>query len=388
MKKNIVVLFGGRSTEHDISIITGMQTLNALDKNKYNVVPIYISREGTWFSGKPLFFIETFKAFEKKKKGVIEVSILPSSKALFQHTKLRLKKLLYIDCAVFCMHGINGEDGTLQGLFELANIPYTSSGVLSSAITIDKVFMKKIFENLRLPILPYFYFNSNNYTFSKVLTRVKKEFDFPVIIKPARLGSSIGIKVCRTEQELEEGINLAKQFDNKIIIETLVENLREINCSVLGYLNECKTSSLEEPINHKNILSFEDKYLNKTGEKTQKNFNFLRILPAKLDKNLEKRIKTMSELIFKEFECKGVIRIDYIIDEDKNELFINEVNTIPGSLSFYLWKEKGTSFEVLLDELILGAIKSHEEKNKFNLLFESNVLEHISGGKSGKKTKL
>lgn len=382
MKKNIVVLFGGVSSEHDISIITANQILNNLDEQKYNIIPVYISKWGSWYTGKQLFDIATFNNKELIKK-LSKVSLIASSNYLYKITGLkRLKKLFKVDCVITALHGVNGEDGTIQGLLELCNIPYTSSGVVGSSVNMDKVIMKQVFKSFNLPVLPFIVVNRNDIDVISLDKQIKDSFDYPVIIKPANLGSSIGISICNNKTELKEGLEIASEFDKKMIIEKCVKELKEINCSVMGYGSIINISELEEPINWQSFLSFEDKYLGQgksVGMETQK-----RIFPAKLTKKLIKEIKDMSKFVFNQLECKGVVRIDYIINKEDNKLYINEINTIPGSFAFYLWD---VSFTKLLDQLIDYALLANEDKNKNKYTFSSNVINQFLQSDSNKLTK-
>ncbi len=387
MKQNIAVIFGGKSSEHDISIITASQVLKNLNKQKYNIIPVYITKSGKWFYLKKFFDISFFSSFNVKNKGVTEVGLFADSNTLFKKRKLRHKQLFKIDVAIVAMHGVNGEDGTVAGLLQLCDIPFTSPGSISAGICMDKVFMKKIFESEKFPVLPYVHFYRSEFLKAKekVVKRLEKELDYPIIIKPANLGSSIGINICRNFEELVLAIEVACHYDKKILAERAVENLREINCSVLGVGQNVKASELEEPVSWKSYLSFEEKYLTKNKNSKGGMHNLKRIMPAKISKKISKQIKALSLKAFKALNCKGVVRIDYIIDEDENKVYINEINTIPGSFAFYLWEYEGMSFETLLDELIKIAKIDKLEKQKNTYTYSSSVLNFNGKGKSGIK---
>jgi|AntRauTorcE11897_2_1112592.scaffolds.fasta_scaffold00001_270 D-alanine-D-alanine ligase len=387
MKINLAVIFGGKSSEHDISIITALQALKALDKDVYNIIPIYISKKGNWFSGKGLFDISTFSEFDKKNKNIYAVSLTSGSNYLYKKNIFnKYKKYKILDCVIIAMHGVNGEDGSLQGLMELCNIPYSSSGVVGSSLCMDKVLVKRIFENLKLPVLPWLYVNRDNIDFNEVHEQIKQEINYPVIIKPANLGSSIGINVCNNKTQLTRAILVASEYDKKIIIEKCVTNLKEINCAVLGYKKNVKTSSLEEPVNYKNFLTFEQKYLQPSSKSSKGGMsNLKRILPAKLTKDETRKIKDMSLKVFKELECSGVVRIDFIKDKTSKQIYINEVNTIPGSFAFYLFEYDKLSFTKLLDELVESALLKHKEKLKNKYTYTSSVVLNFSGSKGGSK---
>jgi len=384
-KENIAVIFGGRSCEHDISIITGLQVLHNINTNKYNVLPIYIDKDGVWWSGEALKNLEQYKTEVKVKKGIFQVALFSGCNILHKKQFKKWKSFLKINCAVLTLHGMNGEDGKLQGILELCNIPYTSSGVLGSSVCMDKVIMKRVFESLKLPIVEWFYVRRDKIEeqIDDIDKRIETSFKYPAIIKPANLGSSIGIGVCHKKDELLEKLLVAKEYDDKIIIERCIINLKEVNCAVLGYKNNITLATLEEPISYKEFLNFNDKYISEDNfVKGMKNLK--RKMPANITKVQQKLIKTLSKKAFYELECAGVVRIDYIIDNDTNKVYINEVNTIPGSLAFYLWEYDGVYFPVLIDKLITFAKLKYDEykKNKFTYL--SNVLQQVNKGSKNK----
>ena len=398
--KNLVVIFGGKSTEHDISILTAQQVLSAVDKTKYNVIPIYITHNGKWLSGEKLFEIDTYKDF--CERGLFEVSILPNSQYLHIKRFHKFKAYKKIDCAIISCHGKNGEDGTIQGLLELAQIPYTSSGVLGSSLGLDKIAMKKIFAYNKIPITKFVVVTKKQ--FEKQDFEQIKKIELPAIVKPNSLGSSIGISVCKNYDELVDGLNLAFMFDDKAIVERLVENLKEVNISVLGDRENSIVSITEEVINKGEFLTFDKKYL--TGhakqkvekntknseiikEKQQKNANFQqksnigtkngmqnldRIMPANITKLQKEKIETLAKRIFNVTNSKGVVRIDFMINSKTGKIYANEINTIPGSFAFYLWERSGIKFDALLDKLVDIAINHKSEKDKLLSNFVSSVL--------------
>lgn len=386
MKKNIAVIFGGESTEHDISILTGIQVANALDKQKYNLIPIYIDQKGNWFYGNELLNIKFYANFNQKK--VKKVVILPTNSHLFIEKFGKYKEFMNLDCAILACHGKNGEDGTLQGLLELSHIPYSSSGVFASSVGLNKVKMKELFFANKIPICKYqvvekFEFEKNKFEFENLI--------FPVIVKPCNLGSSIGISVCQNQYELKKALELAFLFDDVAIIEECIKNLKEVNISVLGNKQDAICSVTEQPIS-KGLLSFEKKYMStrskssNCGTKTQKEFsgtkngmqNIDRIVPADITKNQEKRIKDLALKIFEITNSKGVVRIDFMIDNDTGKVYANEINTIPGSFAFYLWQKSGINFEKLLDKVIEIAIDDKNKKENLTTIFNSSVLNQTT----------
>jgi len=360
--KNIIVLFGGKSSERDISLITANLVLNAIDETKYNIYPILIDENNKWF------YVKNFKNNINNKIKKEEIFLRPFDNVLYKKTGLINKKFITVDCAVLCSHGLNGEDGTIQSVMELSNIPYTSSNVLASSITMDKVVMKLLFKQFGFNVVDYYYFTSEEFNDSqeKILTDIIEKLDFPVIIKPANLGSSIGISIAKNKEELEKSIKIALHFDNKILVEKALFNFKEINCACLGYKDDLIVSSLEEPISWKEFLTFDEKYLN--GDKKSVN----RIYPAKLDEFTTQKIQNLTKQIFKKFELSGVVRVDYLIEN--KEIYVNEINSIPGSLAYYLFEKQNLSFSEVLDKLINFAYKKHEMKNSLTYCYKSNVL--------------
>lgn len=397
-KKNVAVIFGGRTVEHDVSIITGIQFIENMDKEKYNVTPIYIDNKGKWFTGNELLSHSIYKDFSENKKVLKEVLISPVAdiNAIIQKTNkidiFKKETLLDIDVAVVAMHGMNGEDGTLQGLLELANIPYVGSGVLGSAVGMDKIVMKSVFKGNDLPILKYCDFlrsewNKDN---EKFIKEIESKIDYPMFIKPANLGSSIGISKAKNREGLINGINIAVEYDKRIIVEQGVENLIEINCSAMGYDDNIEVSVCEEPISWQEFLTFEDKYVrnskgpNKSGNKSGMAV-MDRKIPADIGEELTNKIQNLTRSCFKALSCSGVARVDYIIDKSTMTPYINEINTIPGSFSFYLWEYSNISYTKLIDKLIEIAEIVNREKNKNQYSFNSNIVENIGMGQKGSK---
>lgn len=384
MKKNIVVIFGSRSTEHDISIISALQVINALDKEKYDVLPIYITSGGKWLCGKKLLQINTYKNF--CEKGYDEVGILPSSNHIYYKKFGKFKIGKVIDFAFIVCHGKNGEDGTIQGLLELSQIPYSSSGILGSSIGLNKIAMKRIFEAYKLPICKFVTLSRTEFD-NNGINKVIENISPPVIVKPCNLGSSIGISVCNTKKELFDAVKLAFLFDRDVLVEQLVEDLTEVNISVLGDREDAVCSITEEP-NNKGLLSFDKKYLtgikncqNKNGEKNGMN-SCSRTIPANITKKQKKQIELLSLAIFDKLECKGIVRIDFLIDNITKKVYVNEINTIPGSFAFYLWEQSGLPFDKLLDRVVEIGLKHFKQQNELTISFASSVLNQNNGIKN------
>ncbi len=381
-KENIAVIFGGKSTEHDISIITGIQTYKNVDREKYNVLPIYISRKGEMFIGNNLEKIETYADFNPKDKKIKKVSFCPGSNFLFLARNSNLfsqnfKKQIKIDCAILCCHGINGEDGTLQGLLELCDIPYTSSGVMSSAISMDKIIMKDVFVVNDIKTAKYTYFNKIDYSLNpdEILKNIENSLMYPVFVKPANLGSSIGISKCKDREQLDKAIEIACSYDSRILVEEGIEDNIEANCAVLGNSDYQASSKIEYPKSWSDFLSFDEKYIQRKMsadetkvKKTKSN--------KKLPDEIESKIKIIAENTFKIFSCSGVVRIDFLIDKNY-EIYLNELNSIPGSLAFYLFKDK-FDFKNLLNRLIDIAKKEKMKKTAINCLMSRRLWQILA----------
>lgn len=366
--KNIAVFFGGKSCEHDISIITGFQVCKNLNAQKYNIFPIYITPQGKWFWVKNLESVTQFNDFS----GGVQVFLRAGENVLYSTAKFK-NNLAKLDCAIIACHGMNGEDGTLQGLLELSFVPYSSGGVASSAITMDKVFMKQIFEVNNLPVVPYFWFKKNDYLVNpdKILKEISRSLEFPVIVKPANLGSSIGIKKCQNLSQVQHAIQVAFCYDAKILVEEVVPHLREMNCAVLGFDEDVILGKLEQPKSWQEFLSFDDKYLQFNGK-------FAKNKQLKIDKSLKSKIKNIAKKAFKNLDCAGAIRIDFLLNEDTEELFVNEINSIPGSFANFLFDK---NFSSILDDIIMFAEKKFAQKQSCSFSYQSDVLKKFDASK-------
>ncbi len=379
MKTKLAVFFGGRSVEHDVSIVTGLQAIEHVNQEKYEVIPVYLARNGAWYTGNKLLDVSIFQEFEKHESEVqqVRLSTVPGEGLLTEAEPLK------IDVAVLCMHGLHGEDGTLQGLLELADIPYTSPSVGGSAAGMDKALMKKVFAGCGFPMMPYVDFTRHAYqTQTDEVIAKAEQLGYPLYVKPANLGSSIGISRVENQEELKQAIDLAFAYDRKIVVEKGVADAMEINCSVLGLGDDCRASLCEKPLGWKDFLTFEDKYLRGGKGKNAAT----RQIPAPIGEEMTNQIQTLAKQIFTEMDCKGVVRIDFLVDNQTGALYVNEINTIPGSMAFYLWEPCGISYAALIDELVDIAIKAAEEKKKNSYAYDSAILQKVrSGGTKGVK---
>lgn len=394
MKIKVGVIFGGPTVEHEVSIISAVQAMEHLNKEKYDIYPIYISKDRTWYTGKMLADIDIYRDFDTLKRYAKKV-VLYNHKGLFRLQALNLFRTVVADLDIILpvVHGNNMEDGTLQGYLELVGVPYVGSNVLGSSLGQDKVVMKQVFESLNLPVVEYTWFFDKEYFLDKeeIIKKVKK-IGFPVIVKPATLGSSVGITYVKDISGLENAIEDAISYDTKIVIEKAVENLVEVNCSVLGTYESQQASTLEEVMSTQEFLTYQDKYLSggkgKLGSKGSKGMaSASRIIPARLDNKTTNLVQDLAKEAFKALNLSGVCRIDFLINSKTNKVYINEPNTIPGSLSFYLWEETNKPYEQLLDEMITLAIKQYKVKHQKTISFDTNILSNYNGAK-GIKGKL
>ena len=394
MKIRLGVIFGGESVEHEVSIISAIQAMNKMDSEKYEIIPIYIGKDREWYTGKLLSDIDIYSDIDLLKKYAKNVVLTNKKDSFVLVNKKGLRRVVdYIDIAFPIVHGTNVEDGTLQGYLELIGIPYVGSNLYSASIGQDKVFQKQILKSSNLPVVDYDWFFDSEYKDNEeeILKRIKK-IGYPVMIKPARLGSSVGIGKAHNEEEAKMCIEEAIKYDEKILVEKVVDNLVEVNCSVLGNYEYQSASEIEEVMGADEFLSYKDKYLggskgkiSKTGSKGMVSTN--RILPARLDDKMTNEVKELSKSVFKVLNAAGVIRIDYLIDKKTKKIYINETNTIPGSLSFYLWEATDKPYKELLDDLITLGIKTYKRKKRKVFSFETNILSNFNGIK-GSKGKL
>ena len=396
-KKQLGVIFGSRSCEREVAIISAVQLMRHADTEKYDVIPVYIDENGGWYTGEKLKEIQTFQGFQPNQSGITKVflDMTPGSGALLAMQKGKglfgkeeLKAVARVDVFVIVMHGMNGEDGTLQGMLELANIPYTSAGVGASAVGMDKILMKQFFRGGDLPVLPSEWYTRSEFEKEpeSVLDDIERKLGFPVYTKPAKLGSSIGVERSENREELREHLELAFEYDRRVLVEKGLTKPIELNCSVMGYDDEVMASPIEMPITGEDFLDFSEKYLASGGSKGMASLH--RVLPAPIEDELRDKIQEMSRQIFRMMDCKGVVRIDYMFDRDSGNFYITEINTIPGSLAFYLWENAGIPYHRLIDRMVAMAEKAHQDKNQANYAYTSDILKGVTlGGKGAKGSK-
>lgn len=420
MRIKVGVMFGGKSVEHEISIISAIQAIGSMNTEKYDVIPIYITKNNEFYVGPSVGEIENYRNIPQLLKDSTRV-ILVNDGGLVKLIRYPAKRfgssyVDYIDVAFPIVHGTNVEDGTLQGFLTMLDIPYVGCDVVSSAVGMDKYVMKTVLKDNNIPVLDCLCFNAKEYDRGndEVVDAIEKRIGFPVIVKPVNLGSSIGISKADSREKLYESLDMAFCYADKVLVERAVQNLKEINCSVCGDYEYAEPSECEEPVNSDEILSFADKYLgngssggakggklggktggklggklggSKSGGSKSGMASLKRKIPADITDEQKATIQKYAVDAFKCLGCSGVSRIDFMMDTKSGEIFLNEINTIPGSLSFYLWEPVGVAYSKLLDKMISLALKREREQEGITYAFESNVLEGVSLGGGAKGAK-
>ena len=415
MKIKVGIFFGGESVEHEISVITMSQAISSLNPEKYEIVPIYIAKNGVMYTGDDLLDLYSFKDMDVLLKRCYKVAVVndgESVKVVRCPAPIIGKKVLNtIDVAFPIVHGTNCEDGTLAGFLNLLRIPVVGPDILASSLGMDKIIQKMVLNYYDIPVVDFVSFYSMEYVKDeeKILKEIESKLEFPMIVKPGNLGSSVGIRKAKNKAELEEAIEFAMEFADRVLVEKAVENLKEINCSVIGNLAEGEASVCEEPCFTDEILSYADKYIGdgkskggtisggkganiklgaKSGSsKTGGNSFANKKIPAEISDEKTKEIQDLSKKVFKVLGCSGVARIDFLMDTKEDKVYVNEINEIPGALSYYLWEATGKSFEQELDEIIDIAIKRKRDKDKLTFSYDQNILAMQGGLKGAKKLK-
>lgn len=395
-RQNVALIFGGRSPEHEVSIVTAHQVCAALAEN-HNVVPIYITKNGEWLTGDALRELDAFTegslptaaefdsvtvAFEGTSAGCGAFVVHPKRARWFRAPE---QTVLPVDVVFPAIHGTHGEDGTLQGLLELMNLPYVGSGVVGSAGGMDKIVMKAMLRENQLPIVPYVWWTQHQWQTDKarLVDTVAATLGYPVFVKPAVSGSSIGVSVVKNSEELVTAVELASQYCHRILVEQAVQNPCEINCAVIG-ARQVTASVCEQPMTDAAFLTFDDKYIHENAAKASETHaqrapsamaGAERKIPAPISEELTLHIQGLATQTFQVLDCAGVARIDFLMDADEH-VYVNEINTIPGSFSFYLWEHDGVAFPQLVSQLIDVAFSVHAARNSLTYSYETNLLSH------------
>lgn len=390
--KNLIVAFGGVSPEHEVSVLTAIQAISSMQDSQYNLVPLYITKSGKWYTGQELLELETYKDLSKLEeiatscafvKDEMGRTLLKQQDASGLFSKPKSYQVYAVVCA---FHGSQGENGAFQGICDSFNIPFTGSDVLASSLGMNKVKAKQICVANDIPVTDSLDFYESNWeTDQKTIIKEAEILGYPLIVKPCSLGSSIGVARADSKDELIEAVETAFRYDAHLLIEEAIQPLMEINCSVLGTTQECRASVCEKPLGSSETLSFQDKY--QSGEGADKGMASAdRIIPADISSELTEEIRELAIRTFKTFGASGVARLDFLVNSDTEKVYFNEINTIPGSFSFYLWEKSDLSFSQLVQELIDIAIKNHQQKNGRVQSYETNLLnEKAAKGIKGLK---
>lgn len=392
MKTRVAMMFGGKSVEHEVSVISGIQAYMSMDTDKYDVIPVYMTKNNEMYIGDSIGDIESYKNIEellKKSQRVIMINEDGRVK-LVQYPVKKLGKNVEvgIDVAFPVVHGTNVEDGGFQGYLKTMGIPFVGCDVTASAIGMDKYITKLVLKESNVPVLDARLYTLSDYAdMESMMNDIENVFGYPVIVKPVNLGSSVGISVAKSRVELANSVDDAFRYATKVLVEHAITNLREINCSVLGDENDAIASECEEPLHTKDILSYEDKYVsNAKGSGSKGMASVSRRIPAELTPEKREEVRELAVRSFKALGCNGVSRIDFMIDADTDKLYFNEINTIPGSLAFYLWEPVGVPYKELLDRMIQLALKRERTEESLTFTFDTNILNQASfGGSKGSK---
>ncbi len=359
------VFFGGISTEHEVSVITGLQLIQHADKNNYEVIPVYIDKKGKWWTGEKLKSIETFRDLDlQNPKGLEHFVLAPGQD----------KKVL--DAAILCFHGDYGEGGKVQGLLELAEIPHQGPSLLPAALAMDKISFRQILATSKFQQSEFFAFSQADWDKDKknVLAKISK-LGLPVFCKPSRSGSSIGVQRVSQEKQLEQVILETLKLDNRVLVEKEVTDCIEVNVAVLGNSQQAIPSVTEQPIKSEDLLSFADKYEKGGGKKSGMASSDRRI-PAPISDSLAKKLQKQAIELFHFFGMSGVVRTDFFVNPSTEDIYVIEMNTIPGSMSFYLFEKIGMSYSQLIDRLVEIAIAESKQHNELSFHFETNILKN------------
>lgn len=392
MKTRVAMMFGGKSVEHEVSVISGIQAYMSMDTDKYDVIPVYMTKNNEMYIGDSIGDIESYKNIDellKKSQRVIMINEDGRVK-LVQYPVKKLGKNVEvgIDVAFPVVHGTNVEDGGFQGYLKTMGIPFVGCDVTASAIGMDKYITKLVLKESNVPVLDARLYTLSDYAdMESMMNDIENVFGYPVIVKPVNLGSSVGISVAKSHVELANSVDDAFRYATKVLVEHAITNLREINCSVLGDENDAIASECEEPLHTKDILSYEDKYVsNAKGSGSKGMASVSRRIPAELTPEKREEVRELAVRSFKALGCNGVSRIDFMIDADTDKLYFNEINTIPGSLAFYLWEPVGVPYKELLDRMIQLALKRERTEESLTFTFDTNILNQASfGGSKGSK---
>ena len=372
MKLNVGVIFGGRSLEHEMSIISAVQAMNNIDTDKYDITPIFITKENEWYTGGALRYIETFKDLDLLKRYTKNVNLIKKDgRFLLVSTGLIRKEIKEIHLVLPVMHGALGEDGSIHGFLNIIGIPYVGSNIFSTTVSQDKAFVKQILAANNIPVTKFVWFGERFYRNKKSeLFKQLAELSYPLILKPATLGSSLGIKVINQKEEIDSTIDKSFDMDTKLIIEEKIDDFIEYDCAVLLTPDGNIVSDIEEIVTNNDIRTYNDKFVYEDTDES----SIKRTLPAKISDKLKKDIELYSLSIFKILNMRGTARVEFLYDKKNNQLYVNEVNSIPFCFAHHLWESRHISYKELLNILLKDAIDNEVKLQKMNLVMDSDII--------------
>lgn len=380
MKLNVGVIFGGRSVEHEVSIITAIQAMEHIDKEKYEVIPIYITKDNVWRTGGCLKYIDTFKDNNLIKRYTKCVNLInKDGRYILQSSGFIKREICELHLAFPIVHGANVEDGSIQGYLNLVGIPYVGSNIYSSVLSQDKVFMKQVLQSNLLPVTKFVWFGERFYRNKKEeLFKQIDELEYPLIIKPATLGSSVGIEIITRKEEIDSTIERAFKFDSKVIIEEKIEDLIEYNCAVLLTPSGNITSEIEEVKTNKALIEYGDKFL---CNETKEDSSIKRTCPAVVSDKLRREIEVLSLTVFKMLNMRGTARIDFLYDNKNKKLYVDEVNSIPWCFAHHLWEARNITYQELLNIMLEDAIAVEIKNQGMTTTIDSNIIDNMNNSK-------
>lgn len=375
MKLKVGVIFGGKSVEHEVSIISAIQVMDNIDTDKYDIVPIYISKELEWYTGGCLRYIDTFKDYDLLKRYSKRVNLInKNGRYILQTSGLFKREIDELHLAFPVMHGANAEDGSIQGYLNIVGIPYVGSNIYSSVMAQDKVFMKQVLSDNNIPVTKYVWFGERFYRNKKEeLFKQIEKLSYPLIIKPATLGSSIGIEKITRKEEIDSTIERSFKYDDKIIIEEMIEDLVEYHCSVMLTKNGNITSEIEELISNKDIIEYGDKLSCNDDDSSVK-----RTVMPKISEKLKNEIELTSLAVFKMLNMRGIARVDFLYDSKNKKLYVDEVNSIPWCYSHHLWEARNISYKEILNIMLEDAVLVEVKHQGMINTIDTDVIKNLN----------
>ena len=376
MKLNVGVIFGGKSLEHEMSIITAIQAMNNIDTDKYDITPIFITKENVWYTGGALRYVDTFKDLNLLKRYTKSINLVNrNGRFVLVTTGVLSREICEIHLVLPIMHGAMGEDGSIQGYLNMIGIPYVGSNIFSTSVSQDKAFVKQILAANDIPVTKFVWFGERFYKNKKSeLFNQIDNLKYPLILKPATLGSSIGIQVINQKEEIDSTIERSFCMDTKIIIEEKLSDVIEYNCSVLLTPDGNIVSDIEEIITNYDIRSYNDKFVYEDTDET----SIKRTLPAKISDKLRKQIEFYSLSVFKILNMRGTARVEFLYDKKNDKLYVNEINSIPFCFAHHMWESRHISYKELLNILLKDAIDNEVKLQNMTLVMDSDIIAKMT----------